>query len=225
MLAIFDIGETLVSYEGVALNWTEHYSPAILTALKELKSKDNKNGLELSLDVLSFYNTRKNPRKFEISEGEVTKKIANLLNIDELKFEDLFFQYFQRRSILESTAKETLRKLKNSGVSTASLTDCAYGMPKRIIKNDISTIYELIDRLITSCEIGERKPSPKGIEILKKEFNKKDSEVYFIGNEIKDIECAKNAKVKSILIDPSGKKDFGQDYSVKKLSDVLRIIL
>ena len=225
MLAIFDVGETLVSYKGVALNWSEHYKSAIEQALKKLDVRSNEKQIGEAIEILSFYNTRTNKRSFEVFEGEVTKKMANLFEIENSVFEDYFFKYFQRRSELKSTALQTLKELKKAGVSVAALTDSAYGMPKRIINKDISGLSGYIDELITSCDIGARKPNPKGVLILKDLFKKKNEEVFFIGNEQKDIECAINANVKSVLLDESCQKEFGQDYTIKELRELKEIIL
>ena len=225
MLVIFDIGETLVRYKGVALNWSEHYECAIEQVLQKLGLQTDKEKNIEAIEILSFYNTRVNPRSFEVSEGEVIPKIANLFGIEKSLFEDLFFTYFQRRSELESTALQTLIELKKSDISIAALTDSAYGMPKRIIKKDISKISKYIDKLVTSCDIGTRKPNPKGIHILKDLFIKENEEVFFIGNEQKDIDCAKNANVKSVLIDESCQNKFGQDYTIKELRELQQIIL
>jgi len=223
---IFDIGETLVNYEGVSLNWGQHYENAILSAVNNSSSIDSISDKELKyfIDILTFYNTRSNPRIFEIAEGEALSKIAKYLDIDLYVFEDKFFSYFQRRAILEDTAVKTLKELKRRNVNIALLTDCAYGMPRRIIKHDVSDISQYFDKLMTSCEIGVRKPSPKGIEILRNIFSKKNKETLFVGNEPKDIECAKSANIQSILLDKTGANNFGQNHTVNKLCDILQYV-
>ena len=45
----------------------------------------------------------------------------------------------------------------------------------------------------------------------------------FVGNEAKDVECATRAGATSMLLDPIGENEFGQDYRIKELSDVMDI--
>ena len=50
-------------------------------------------------------------------------------------------------------------------------------------------------------------------------------EIAFIGDEIKDVMCAKGAGAVSVLINRTGEtKDFGQDYEIKDLREVIGLI-
>ena len=59
MLVAFDVGETLIEYEGVALDWTSHYRQALLTALQRMGVSVSGELLANAEDILSTYNTRK----------------------------------------------------------------------------------------------------------------------------------------------------------------------
>jgi putative hydrolase of the HAD superfamily len=64
---IFDLGETLVSYEGVPLDWSGNYHAAISEAMNGLGVSASSNQYEMACSVLSSYNTRINPREFEVA--------------------------------------------------------------------------------------------------------------------------------------------------------------
>jgi len=64
-LVIFDLGETLVSYSGIALNWSKHYSAAISQALEGSGKSSTPHDMERAISMVASFNTRMNPRVFE----------------------------------------------------------------------------------------------------------------------------------------------------------------
>ena len=49
--------------------------------------------------------------------------------------------------------------------------------------------------------------------------------IIFVGDEMKDIQCARNASAVSVLINRSNdKKNYGQDYEISNLHELLGII-
>ena len=63
---------------------------------------------------------------------------------------------------------------------------------------DIGQAYPL-----TSDDVGYRKPRPEGLKLLAQKMNIDVHEMAFVGDEEKDIVCAVNAGVYSILINRS----------------------
>ena len=183
----------------------------------------NAGQLALATSILSFYNTRTLPRLFEVEESEVLKKVALVFDTASEDLEALFFGYFQRKALPEATAEKTLSELKNKGVKMAVLTDAPYGMPKRFIQDDLGSLQTWLDEVCTSCDIGYRKPHPYGLEYLMAKHGASIETTVFVGNEAKDVECATRAGVTSMLLDPIGENEFGQDYRIKELSDVMDI--
>ncbi len=219
-LIVFDLGETLISYEGVPLNWSGNYQQAILNALEILGITSNDDLLTLATSILNFYNTRNSPRLFEVEEGEVLKKVAKVFGADYIEFEALFFSYFQRKAQPEATAEKTLAELKRRGVKLSVLSDVPYGMPKKMLLSDLGSLATWFDDICSSCEVGFRKPHPYGLLHQMQKHHSSKATTIFVGNEAKDIECALNAGVKSILLDPTDHHQFGQTFSVKSLSEV-----
>ncbi|TCS36772.1 HAD family hydrolase [Reinekea marinisedimentorum] len=224
-LVIFDLGETLISYQGVPLNWSSHYRSAINRALDNMALSADGDQLLLATSILSFYNTRTSPRQFEVSESEVISKVASVFNADDAEFEAQFFGYFQRKAYPEPSAEATLSKLKSCGVKLSVLSDVPYGMPKQMLLDDLGSLKQWFDDVSSSCEVGFRKPHPVGLLNQIRKHGVSISTTAFVGNEAKDIECALNAGVRSILLDITGEKQFGQDYSIKTLDELLSIVL
>ena len=224
-LAIFDIGDTLLTYEGVSLSWADNYVSAINAALSEVEATCDTDLLDLSVSILEFYNTRTRPRKFEVAEGEVLSKVAKLYGANEIEFENAFFAYFQRKAKPTNYALEMLGALKDAGVYTAALTDVPYGMPKRLVLEDIRSMTALLDRVVTSCEVCLRKPHPNGLRRLISDFGVEPHDAYYIGNERKDIVCAKNAEISSVLYTRSSDLDYGQDHTLCNLKELGAILL
>lgn len=224
-LVVFDLGETLVSYQGVPLNWSAHYSGAVSSALETLNLPSTDDQLSMAIAILDFYNTRTSPRLFEVAEGEVLSKVARVFGASSTKFETSFFHYFQRLAVSEPSAHKTLDKLKSADFKMAVLSDVPYGMPRDLLRNDLGELNDLFDNVFSSCEVGFRKPHPQGLHKLMELHGASANTTAFVGNEAKDIECAENAGVTAVLLDPTGEKQFGQDYSIKSLSELLTILL
>ena len=226
MLVAFDVGETLIQYEGTALDWSAHYRPALDHALSETKVIADEEALSSAIEVLSFYNTRKNPRTFEIGTGEVTSKLAKLFDVSPSEFEDHFFSYFQRRTSPMPGASQLLSQLRNTGAYLAALSDVPYGMPTAKLVEDLGDLATAFDRIVSSCDVGVRKPKRDGLCQLLELSGCSTDQAYYIGNEKKDIEAALAAGMHSILILSSlVVPSYGQTYTVTSLTEVAKIVL
>nr|MBP3598116.1 HAD-IA family hydrolase [Eubacterium sp.] len=72
--------------------------------------------------------------------------------------------------------------------------------------------------------MGYRKPCAEGLKILAKTMQISTKEMVFVGDEEKDILCAANAGVYSILINRDGGiKNFGQDQEIDSLDKLLKM--
>ena len=77
-------------------------------------------------------------------------------------------------------------------------------MNHEFLKRDVKPIAEYIDIVLSSVDIGFRKPDTKGYLDLGKQLNSTVSEMIFVGNEEKDIKGANQAGIFSVLIDRDG---------------------
>lgn len=224
---VFDIGQTL-SFYPIPLNWSKLYRPAF-------EAVSNKLGFDISEEeyshignVLTKYNARINPRDVEVSSDEVFGEILEGTNIKKELINDIkreFYSFFRTEVKVYPEADSILKELKRKNILLATLSDVPYGMDNEYALGDLGELVKYIDLPYTSNDIGYRKPLGIGIIKIAEEFHINPSELVFVGDEIKDIECAHNAGAKGILINRSDEdKNFGQDYMIKDLNDLMELV-
>ena len=95
----------------------------------------------------------------------------------------------------------------------------------KYVLDDISALKQYIDFPYTSNDVGFRKPNIKGVKFLADKLKVEVSEMAFVGDEEKDILCASNAGVCSILINRDRSiKNYGQDKEIDSLDKLLKIV-
>ena len=224
---VFDIGQTLAYYP-IPLNWSSLYRPAF-------ESIAEKNHLSISeeeyshiANVLVKYNARITPREIEVSSDVIFREILEGTAIPMSYMDDIkrdFYFFFRRDVVTYDDVPDTLKVLKDKGIMTATFSDVPYGMDNSFALEDIREVIDFIDIPFTSNDAGYRKPNVKGLEILLEKMNIGPSEMIFVGDEKKDIECGNNAGVISVLINRTDEnKDFGQKYTIKNMNDILGFI-
>lgn len=227
-VVVFDIGETLICY-GNPLSWAALYRPA-------LERADRACGLGLTeadfagaIEVLKRYNTRLFPRTREVGADGIFQEILDGWHRpegprDAVKRE--FFAFFRRNDPRPyPDVPEALAKLKQAGVWTATLSDVAYGEDSETALEDIRGLAAYIDLPLTSRDIGWRKPDGRGLVYIAKRFQADVRELIFVGNEEKDVLCAKNAGAVSVLIDRDGRRpDYGQKYTIPSMNGIFEIL-
>lgn len=224
---IFDIGQTLAYYP-VPLNWSALYRPAF-------ESIAEKNGFNITeaeythiANTLSKYNTRINPREREVSSDQIFTEILKgtaipLEYLDVIKRD--FYSFFRNEVRIYEEVPETLKALRAKGIAIGTLSDVAYGMDNEYALADIGEVIELIDIPFTSNNVGYRKPSSKGLELLSEKMGITTTEMMFVGDEKKDIECALSAGAVAVLINRSDEAiSFGQDFTIRSLKELLKIL-
>lgn len=55
MFVAFDVGETLIQYAGVALDWTTHYRPALRHALAPFGVETDEDSLAAAVCILASW--------------------------------------------------------------------------------------------------------------------------------------------------------------------------
>lgn len=223
----FDIGGTLVNYNK-PLNWSASYEDAIKFMCRENNLKYTEERFNQAKAVLEKYNTRINPREKEVSSEVLFGEIFDKWNEDKSKIYEskkAFYLFFQREAYLYEDVKELLEFCKQNNIKCAVYTDVAYGMDDEFSLSDINEIKDHIDLKLTSENVGYRKPNPKGFEKMLNEFNCNSDEMFYVGDEEKDIKGAKSVNMLSILIDRNkSEKEFNQDYKVTSLTEIINII-
>lgn len=224
---VFDIGQTLTYYP-IPLNWSKLYRPAFETVSNKLGISISEEEYEHIGKVLTRYNARITPREVEVSSDEIFAEILEGTGIDRHMVNDIkkeFYSFFRTDVEVYPEAEAVLKELKEKNILIATLSDVPYGMDNVYALGDLRNLIEYIDLPYTSNDIGFRKPLGIGLLRIAEEFHIDPSELVFVGDEIKDIECAHNAGTKGILINRTKEdKDFGQDLTINDLSGLIRAV-
>lgn len=224
---IFDIGQTLVKYKN-PLNWSKLYRPAFQYVADQCGYHFSEEQYLHAGNVLTRYNTRINPREQEVSADQIFREIIDGIGVSEKDIEQVknhFFSYFRQDTSLYPEVEETLTKLVDRGIVIGTLSDVAYGMDNEYALEDIASIRKYIDYPFTSNDVGYRKPSTKGLEMLAAKIQIDISEMIFVGDEEKDIICANNAGAYSVLINRDNiEKSYGQKKAIQSLIELLGIV-
>lgn len=222
--AAFDLGGTLVNYP---LYWRSLYRPALEKAARDNDIILTVEMLTVANNILMKYNTRVNPREYEVTSDVIFTEILSWWNCkaDMESIKTAFFSFFNADAAPFPEAREALLWLKQNNIKTGILTDAAYGMDNKFTLKGISSIADLIDFFVSSVDTGYRKPHSVGYLRLLEYFEVSPDEMLYIGDEEKDIIGANKLGIVSVLINRSDtQKDFGQSYVVNSLSEIQRII-
>ena len=224
---IFDIGRTLVRYK-TPLNWSKLYRPAFRYVAEQCGYHFSEDQYQHIGDVLTKYNTRINPRIQEASSVQIFTEIADGAGLSKEDVEQVkhyFFSYFRQDVSLYPEVEETLKALVDKGILTGTLSDVAYGMDNVYALEDIALIRKYINYPLTSNDVGFRKPSTKGLEMLAEKMQIDIPEMIFVGDEEKDIICANDAGAYSVLINRDNTvKNYGQKQEICSLAELLSIV-
>ncbi len=223
---VFDIGQTLVDYK-IPMNWSKLYRPAFEYISKKHNYSFSEEDYQNAGKVLTKYNTRIYPRDYEVSSTEIFAEIIDGMNLDLKDMEqmkDSFYAYFRQESSLFSDVEQTLKILSAKGITLGTLSDVAYGMDNKYALEDIASIIKYIAYPFTSNDTGYRKSCAKGLEILSEKMQIDISDIVFVGDEEKDMVCARNAGAYAVLINRDGNvKKYGQDWEIHTLTELFQL--
>ena len=224
---IFDIGQTLIEYDK-PLNWSKLTRPAFEYIADTYGYHLTEQQYQHACNVLTKYNTRVYPREFEVSSTQIFTEILDGIDVPSADLEQVkscFYSYFRKDAHPYSDAEHTLKILSQKGILLGTLSDVAYGMDNTYALEDIASLIKYIDYPITSNDVGYRKPSTKGLSLLSEKMNIALCEMAFVGDEEKDMICAIQAGVYSVLINRDNTiKNFGQDMEIHALSELPHIL-
>ena len=134
------------------------------------------------------------------------------------------FCYFKRNVKLYEDTTSTLKSLKERGIRIGILTDVPYGMDKNLVLDDIEKFREYVDIILTSVEVGYRKPNKHGFIQLSKELVVDLNELIYVGDEEKDIIGANSLGIYSVLINRTNNDlKYGQKKTIRNLSELVDI--
>lgn len=220
---VFDIGQTLVDYRK-PMNWSKLYRPAFEQIAEKYHYDFSEEHYQNAGNVLTKYNTRINPRDYEVSSAQIFTEILRGMDINPEDMEQVkesFYTYFRQDCSLFPDVEQTLKTLSEKGITLGTLSDVAYGMDNIYALEDIAPVIKYIAYPFTSNDTGYRKSCTKGLEILSEKMRTDISDIVFVGDEEKDMVCAKNAGAYGALINRDGAlKDYGQDRTIHTLAEL-----
>lgn len=99
----FDLGDTLIRYRDVPLNWRELYPPALSAVAAACGLNVGESGRAAAEAILLRYNTRVNPRVEEVTADRVFGEILTAWGESTHRAPvaaEAFFAFFRRESEL-----------------------------------------------------------------------------------------------------------------------------
>ncbi len=224
----FDLGETLIHYVGLPLNWQALYPEALARVSEACSHPVTDAEMKAGQGVLAHYNTRLYPRVEEVTAERILREVLTEWGLstaaDTNRIEDVFFGFFQQTYAVYPDTTAALKELRNAGIKIGVLTDVPYGMPRRFVDRDLVPIADNIDATLTSVEANCRKPHPSGYLALAQRLGSEPCDMVYVGNEEKDIIGANEAGLFSVLIDRNGSgTDFGQDKTISSLEELAQV--
>lgn len=224
---VFDIGQTLVDYR-IPMNWSELYRPAFEHIAEKHHYSFSEAHYRAAAEILAKYNTRIHPRESEVSSTQIFTEISSGMGIpmeDIGRVKESFYTYFRQDCSLFPDVEQTLKSLFTKGIRTGTLSDVAYGMDNRFALEDIASVLHYIEFPFTSNDAGYRKPCPKGLSMLSDKMKIPLTDMVFVGDEEKDMVCARNAGAYAVLINRTGdEKHYGQDRTIDTLTEILPLL-
>jgi len=223
----FDLGDTLVEFEGVPLSWEALYPEALVNLTSFLKLAPKAHQIGEACTLLRRYNTRINPRKEEVAFSTILKGVLECFDfpaeVEELGCATAFFKIFRQRIRCYPETNAALQIIRKKKIKIGVFTDVPYGMPRELVIGDLqeTSLVESLDVLLNSRDARFRKPAPVTLLLLAEQLSCGPKEMLHIGNEKKDIEVGRAFGCYSILLDRSRHGcDWGQDRTIHSLLEI-----
>lgn len=228
----FDLGETLLTYADTPLSWAALYAPALARVAASCHAQPDAAAHAQAEAILARHNTRLHPRTIEIGAEQIFTEILTAWTVPQKERQlpaalTAFFTFFQQRLTAYPESAVVLTTLRAKGVPLGALSDVPYGMPRTFVENDLrlSGLAPLLDVVLTSVDVGERKPSPTGFHALATALNVPIAALWYVGNEEKDIVGARVAGATAVLIDRENRQPrWGQAHTLRDLCELVEIL-
>lgn len=221
----FDLGETLIYFEGVPLNWQPLYREALAAVAVGCGVEADEGSVAAAEAALARHNGRLNPRTVEVTTAQVFTDVLTALgascdHIDAAA--EAFFEVFVMKRACYTDSAATLDALRARDLRLGLLTDVPYGMPRAVARRLVGDLEPYFDTWLTSVEAGYCKPDPRGLLLLADRLGVAPSAMAYIGNEPKDVAAAKAAGMIAVLVDRIGALPaLGADVRVRDLYSLL----
>lgn len=192
---VFDLGGTLMEYEGMPLDWSEFYYRGFLESAKKNHIKIYDDKIKSSAEIMRSYNPRLTGREVEISSDEIFCDAVSDWNYggDITDIIKGFWDGLELSSRVFEYTDELIVFCRQNNAKIACLTDLPNGMPDRIFKPAIRDVESKLDLYMSSEICGYRKPNKAGIQKIAEYFQIRVDEILLVGDEEKDLKTSENA--------------------------------
>ena len=192
---VFDLGGTLMEYEGMPLSWLAYYPKGLAAVDTAFALELTEEKIARSVEVLKGYNPRYFPRKEEIPPekifGDAIRHWRKKPPVDQVIAQ--FFQGMELSPRIYEDTMPALSLLKGAGYKIACLTNLPSGMSDALFREGMQDLTEKLDYYLSSELCGFRKPHPAGLDRIAQEFDVPVEGLLFAGDERLDMETAENA--------------------------------
>lgn len=153
--------------------------------------------------------------------------IENIVKEKKISFDDIKKRYSEiselnnDKIIPMKHSIELLNILKEKNIKNYVFTHRGYSTD--FVLNNINMKKYFVE-VVNSKQGFKRKPSPDAINYLIDKYNLDKNNTYYIGDRTLDIECAVNAKIKSILYLPEESVTVPTGKETYIVNDLLKIL-
>lgn len=192
---VFDLGGTLMEYEGMPLDWSVYYPNGFRNIISSQDLSVSEMEIIRASEIMRYYNPRYSHREVEYTPERIfTYAVEDWRDKPDIKNAiNEFFEGIELRPKIFDYTIDLLDRCSSRGLKTACLTDLPNGMPDRIFKKAITDIIGKLDLYVSSQNCGYRKPNKAGLVIIADMFKVDIKDVLFVGDEKKDRLTAYNA--------------------------------
>ncbi|MCR5727455.1 MAG: HAD-IA family hydrolase [Lachnospiraceae bacterium] len=223
---VFDLGGTLMEYEGMPLNWSDYYYQGFMKINEYFGLGLSDTEIEKSAEILKSYNPRNKYRENEIMPVVLfDEAMAGWSNVPDIREAiEVFFSGIGLKAKVFDYSIKIIKICKKQGIKIACLTDLPNGMPDSLFRDSIPDIIKLFDLYVSSQTCGYRKPNKAGLEYIAEKFGIDVKDILLVGDEDKDRKTADNAGCSFLYIDEF-KKYVGTEISEKKFEKKKELFL
>ena len=203
---VFDLGGTLMEYEGMPHSWVDHYERGFANINDKFRLNKTEADISRAVELLKTFNPRVHYREEEYSPEHIFSRVLEHweTDIDVTDCVYAFYEGLRLSAVIYPDTLSVLRELKHREYRIAALTDLPTAMPDELFKRDIAELLEYFDLYVSSESCGFRKPNCAGLRQIAEHFGVSITELIFVGDEEKDRKTAQNAGCEFVRIDRKG---------------------
>lgn len=208
-IIVFDLGGTLMEYQGMPLNWSDYYEKGFRRIAEQFSVAVTAEQLDQSSAVMRAWNPRIRPREEEADPGLIFEQALAgwdcMIPVGEAV--EAFFDGLELRPEIYPDVLPALWQLRAAGWTIAALTDLPTAMPDELFRRHIQELLPYFDCYVSSQLCGFRKPNPAGLYRIAENYHVPAHELVFVGDEDKDELTARKAGCYFISIRRSSYKE------------------